>query len=479
MTIRARPDVIHVLTSPLLADDEIGELAGLAITLRANQNGGTHAVGCRSLSSKAGDADTVTIAAYRAADPARHPCRVCGGGIVAPLSAEQDEQVAALGLVWESRVEQERENAAAQRRWEELVRRADVVDERARHIVDGWDWYLEKERDAAKGYPAESVSAPVTCPDCGAAAVIAFEPRVLRVGFTCSQDAGHGFLRLPGEEREPLADWGRGGREYVAIALVAPVLAGDYDCWSQVYGSRVGDYRATAEALAAFDAANPEPMQLTPDVRCGDCGNAMSLYIPSGSGRGVDRDEARFSCDVRHEDGKYRNRKKSDVDAAADRKLLLLLRLHPSWATAPEIEPSPEALAGYAHHLTAKISAYDDHIGAASKDHWLSRQRAELETVLKQVRAMREQGSFAVAGLAGAHPTYWYIPGEPNFTDLARALLTTRIDVSQETIAVATPFDAKRPLYRTLRTREIRDELADLERRQHELADELAELGEE
>ena len=476
MTMRARPDVVHVLSSPLLSDDEIGELAGLNITLRANQNGGTHAVGCRNLSSKAGDAETVTMAAYRAADPARHPCRECGGGIIT-LSAEQGEQLAALSVVWKSRLAQERENAAVQHRMQELTRRADLVDERARRVADGWDWYLEKERGAAAGYPTEPVSAPVTCRDCGAMAAITFEPRALRVSFTCSQDAGHGFLRLPGDEHEPLATWGRDGREYVAIALVAPVLAGD-DSWSQVYGARADDYRATAEALAAFDAAHPEPMQLTPDVRCGDCGNTMSLYIRPGSGRG-DRDEAGFSCGIRHEDGKYRNRKKEDVDAAIDRELLWLLRRHPSWATAAEIEPSPEALAGYAHYLTAKIAAYDEHIGAASKDPELSRQRAVLETALRQVNAMREQGPLAVAGLAGSHSRRWYIHSEPDFTDLARALLTTRVEVSPATITVITPFDTGTQLCRTLRAREIREELADLQRRQHELAGELTELGED
>jgi hypothetical protein len=479
MTMRASPDVIHMLTSPLLTDGEIGELAGLAITLRANQNGGTHVVGCRNLSSKAGDAESVTIAAYRAADPERHPCRVCGGGTIASLSAEQDEQVAALGVVWKSRLEQEREKAAAQRRWEELTRRADVVDERARRIVDGWHWDLEKEREAAKGYPAESVSAPVTCRDCGATADITFEPRALQVRFTCSQDAEHGFLRLPGDEDDPLATWGRDGRKYVAIELVAPVLAGDDDdTWSQVYGSRASDYRATVEALAAFDAANPEPMRLTPDVRCGDCGNAMSLYIRPGLDRG-DRDEAVFSCGIRHEDGRRRSRKKADVDAAIDRELLFLLRHHPSWATAAEIEPSTEALAGYASYLTVKISAYDEHIGAASKDPELSQQREALEAALRQVGAMQVQGPFAVAGLAGNHAWGWYIRGEENFTDLARALLTIRMEVSQKTIEVRTPFDAETALYRTLRSREIRDELADLQRRQHELADELTELGEE
>jgi len=38
-------------------------------------------------------------------------------------------------------------------------------------------------------------------------------------------------------------------------------------------------------------------------------------------------------------------------------------------------------------------------------------------------------------------------------------------------------LDAGTPLYRTLRAREIREELTELDRRQQELAEELAELG--
>jgi hypothetical protein len=206
----------------------------------------------------------------------------------------------------------------------------------------------------------------------------------------------------------------------------------------------------------------------------------MSSYIrPSlDSGRGGDRDEAFYSCGNRHDDGRGRSRKKADVDAVTDRELVWLLRRHPSWATAAEMEPSPEALAEYAQYLTAKIAAYDAHIGAACKDPKLSQQRAELGARLRQVSEMRERGAFAVADLAGNHAGR-YIYGEPDFSDLARALLTTRIEVSPETITVTTPFDTGTQLYRTLRAREIRDELADLQRRQHELADELTELGEE
>jgi hypothetical protein len=42
-SLLAEAEAIRVLSSPLLSDDEIGELASLIITFRANQNGGTHA----------------------------------------------------------------------------------------------------------------------------------------------------------------------------------------------------------------------------------------------------------------------------------------------------------------------------------------------------------------------------------------------------------------------------------------------------
>jgi hypothetical protein len=56
-----------------------------------------------------------------------------------------------------------------------------------------------------------------------------------------------------------------------------------------------------------FDAANPEPMTLTPDVKCGECGSRMIPHpgFDMGQGRKV---EASYSCPVRHEDGKFYRR---------------------------------------------------------------------------------------------------------------------------------------------------------------------------
>jgi len=470
----ADPEAIRMLSSPLLSDDEIGELASLTITFRANQNGGTHAAGCRHVSVRAADAETLTIAAFRAAGSGRRPCQACGGGILAPLSAEQGERIAGLAPVLEARLQQERENVAARRRMQELIRRADMVDERARRIVDGWHWYLDSEKDAAAVHPASVVSADVACPACGGVAAVTFEPRALRVSFTCPEDAAHGYFQIPGEDGDPLPTWHHGGRGYVAIALVAPVLAGDDDTWRQVYGTRAADYRATADALAAFEAANPEPMRLTPDIRCGECGNTMNSFTITGPGGGK---ESYYECGTRHPDGRYGRSKKDDVDAAIDGTLLRLLRQHPSWAAAPELEPSPATLVQYADYLAAKTEAYDAHIGAASQDPSLSRQREELASRMNTVNAIREQGALAVTGLTSYRPGLWFSATEPAFTPLARALLTTLVKVGEKKVAISTPLDAGMPLYRTLRAREIRDELTELERRQRELAEELAELG--
>jgi hypothetical protein len=165
------------------------------------------------------------------------------------------------------------------------------------------------------------VSADVTCPDCGAIAAVTFEPRALRVCFTCPEGAEHGYFRLRGEDDEPLRTWNRGELGYIAIALVAPILAGDDDTWNQVYGTRAADYRATTDALAAFDAAHPEPMRLTPDIRCGECGNAMNPYTTTFPGDGR---KSYYERGTRHPDGRYGRFEKDEVDAAIDGALLRL-----------------------------------------------------------------------------------------------------------------------------------------------------------
>ncbi len=95
------PEAIRVLSSPLLGDDEIGELASLTITFRANQNGGTHAAECRHVS-------------------------VRGGG-------RGRQRIAGLTLVLETRLQQECKNAAGRRPG---LRRVRELPRFVRHVTN-------------------------------------------------------------------------------------------------------------------------------------------------------------------------------------------------------------------------------------------------------------------------------------------------------------------------------------------------------
>jgi hypothetical protein len=372
--------------------------------------------------------------------------------------------------------EPDRGDITADPRAQKLRQRADALDNRARRIVDGWSEDLDQEREAAVAYPGGPMSAVVSCPDCSAPATIGFAPRALRVSFSCPKDPGHGFFRLGSDDQEPIAVWRSEGREYAALGLVAPVLAGDDDAWDRVYGTRADDYRQTARALAAFDAENPQPMQLAPNMRCSDCGSRLSVHPPIDLGHG-ETEEASYSCGTRHQDGRYRRHRKKAVDVAIDQQLLQLLRRHPSWATAAELEPDPAAVAEYARYLDARIATYSAHIGAASADHGLAREKSELDKALRLVTAMRERGGLAAAGLVAYRADRMYIGPQVVFTDLGRALLTTQVDVSTARVAVFTAFDEGTALYRSLRSREIHEELATLQAHQQELTEELARLS--
>jgi len=80
------------------------------------------------------------------------------------------------------------------------------------------------------------------------------------------------------------------------------------------------------------------------------------------------RIEARYVCQADHDDHRTRQRTRHDVDEVIDRFLARTLSQHPSWAGAPELEPTPELLARYAEYLTARAAVYDEHIGEASAD---------------------------------------------------------------------------------------------------------------
>lgn len=472
--MRAHSEVIQALTSRLLSPDELGELAGLVIEFRANRNGGTHVDSCRSLRPQATALQSLTIAEYRATTPQLRPCALCGGAGFA-LADSHVHVADALIDLWKTRLAEERERAVAARLAEEEKKRADAIDERADWIVMGWEWRRAKELKRAADYSDQPISAVVPCRDCEASATITVVPRTLTVTFACPVNPDHGYERIDGED-DPVRMWAAGEQGYVARALVAPVLAGKDPCWEHMYGSRAEDYRATVAALAAFDAANPEPMRLVPNVLCGDCGARMTLHpeVELAPGRWS---KARYVCLMQHEDGSKRRRARQDVNERIDRLLARTLSQHPSWADAPELEPAPELLAQYAGYLASRAAQYDKHIGAASADGELSEMRAGLGKTIALVAAMRERGALRAAGIAeprewGPWSTVRWTP----FSDLARALLTERVEVTETLITVVTRFDEGTPLYRTLRAREIHEELDELRQRTEELAAELAEL---
>ncbi|MUN35432.1 zinc ribbon domain-containing protein [Actinomadura litoris] len=464
----AKPLTMELLSSPLLSLDEIGSaLTGLSVTVRISTSGVTHAPQCRQVGKRTPAEETMTARELRARGEVR-PCRTCGGALVEELSRAQAEQFEKLVPILERRREQAREAELARREEERRTSRADAIDERASDIVNGWDRAIGKRR-AFTG-PAEPRVALVPCDDCDAEAAISFDPGSLEVSYACPSDPEHGFHAL-GDGLKPLALWPHSGaNQWIALGLVAPVIAGDDDAWAATYGTRADDYRATLSAMEAFDRAHPPRLRLAPDVRCGDCGGPL---VPSPErGMGRRRIEAHYTCDRRHEDGRFRHYEKRVVDGEIDWSLHRRLHEHPSWAAAAELEPDPEEVAAYTAELERKIALFDACAGAAKSVDNLVRMRARLVERFVFASKVRDEGALNAAGLTRYTPYAhrWA------FSELARALLTSRVDVNAQFVTVATPFDEGTPLRRLLRTREIRGELADLRERQEELERELAHL---
>ncbi|MCP2342988.1 hypothetical protein [Actinomadura rupiterrae] len=469
-----KPLPMEVISSTLLTQDELGTaLAGLTVTIRASLTGVVHSPRCRQVGKKAEAEKTMTVGELRAAGDVR-PCRTCGGAIVEKLSHDQTEQLEALVPILEARREQMREAERKEREEQDRIRRADMIDERAHHIVHRWDWKIEEEKRTVGRYPTSRRIAAVPCTDCEAEAVISFDPRSLDVSYRCQADPEHGFVHL---NEESLAIWqSNDENKLIALGLVAPVLAGRDDAWTKTYATRVDDYRATVSALEAFDEEHPPPLRLVPDRRCGDCSGTLRLGPRATTGS--QRIEAHYSCENRHADGKSRRHEQSSVDERVDRILHRRLRDHPSWATAAELEPSREKVAAHFGDLTKKTEIFDAHIGAAKSVDQLVKIRSRLVEELELVREIHERGGLAAAGLtryaAGApYVRHW------TFTDLARAFLTRRIEVTGDSIKVVTVFEDGTPFQRLLRSREIRAELAELSQRQEELERELADLDRE
>jgi hypothetical protein len=145
-------------------------------------------------------------------------------------------------------------------------------------------------------------------------------------------------------------------------------------------------------------------------------------------------------------------------------------------AAGSEFEPTTEAIARYAEYLIAKIAVYDAHIGAARDHPGLRRQRADLRDTLQLVTTIQERGTPTAARLTYFYPHSWYYREQSPFNNLARALLTTRVQISESAVTVSTRIDEGTELRRLLRIRELRAELADLQLRHQEIVTELASL---
>ncbi len=261
--------------------------------------------------------------------------------------------------------------------------------------------------------------------------------------------------------------------KYDALALIAPVIADGDESWIQVYGTRAQDHRTVTAKLSAFDEANPQPLELVLNVRCGLCDQLMALHEWKG------RSEMAYACEHRHADGRYHHTDKETVDDAVDRMLIRRLDDRSHWALAPELAPAPEVLATYVVHLVAKLEIYDAHIGAAKADRLLSGLRARLSAQLGQVREIQEHGAFVVAGLDAFARNPWRsvsTRGLQSFTDLGRAILVERVICHREHVQVSTRIDRGTSIHRRLRAEELREEIAATREELRNLEVELAGL---
>ncbi|WP_066366163.1 zinc ribbon domain-containing protein [Herbidospora mongoliensis] len=457
---------VSVLLSPLLNSDELGSLAEVLITFEVNRSGRAHSPTCRRRGKSAGGG-TVGIGEFRLQGHHIRACRMCGGGDLVeptPDQAAVAQRLATLlpGREEEARRQRESERAAAARR-----RSADAVDKRAGNVLDEWSWRVDEERLRLRDEPARELTVTTTCAgrdECGADADLLIDTRTLKMRFRCHADSAHGRREIGGE-LEDIWMYGEPTR-YDALALIVTVIAGDDDAWKEVYGTRAQDYRSTVAALRSFDEANPPPLDLGVNVRCGICDRRMSFHeaIPDS------KIKAAYYCDVRHSDGRYHRVYKEEIDVAVGRHLRLELRGRSHWVVAPELAPEPESVAAYADRLAAKIQVFDRHIGAAGSDESLGRERALLVSRLAQARDIQERGVFAAAGL----DSYWH--GDQT-TELGRALLIDRVGCDRAGIDVVSHFEEGTDLYRRLRTEELTGEINGLRAHLSALEEELDELS--
>ncbi|MER6826894.1 hypothetical protein ABT352_12985 [Streptosporangium sp. NPDC000563] len=468
----------EILFSPLLTLDELGPLGQIAITYSVKENGCSHSPSCRQRGKHAAEPTTTSLKEFRGHRHHERVCRTCGGADLPALKPEEIASVEELVLLLPPRLEAAQRRAEAERVVVARVSAADALDERARAILDGWEWRLAEERQRAERRSADVLSAVTRCSEdrtCTAEADVSFDPRTLKVDFRCRINPMHGRMAWDDETYEVWKQWNE--VEYDTLALIASLIAEDDSCWSEVYGTRADDWRAVTAALRAFDEANPQPMDLSLNVRCGLCGRRMALHeresradVPSV-----------YACEHRHTDGRFHHEEKTDVHRVVDRVLLDTLNGRFFWVTAPELAPAPAALVAYADHLTAKIATYDAHIGAAKADAALSRQRTDLVARLEQVGMIKEHGVFAVAGLDALVREPWRGGSSRDdgvLTDLGRSLLVDRVACHRDGIEVFTHLDEGTALYRRLYAEDLRKEIRVARSRLQMLEDELTELEE-
>ncbi|HEX4833357.1 MAG TPA: hypothetical protein VH478_19935 [Trebonia sp.] len=93
-------------------------------------------------------------------------------------------------------------------------------------------------------------------------------------------------------------------------------------------------------------------------------------------------------------------------------------------------------------------AVYDEHVGAAGDDVRLSRIRSGLDDTLKVLTTIRERGALETSGLTRFYPIHWHDPDRSPFSDLGRALLTTRVEVTETAVTVRTRIDEDTELHR-------------------------------
>ncbi|GLW06004.1 hypothetical protein Misp01_11340 [Microtetraspora sp. NBRC 13810] len=148
--------VAEILFSPLFTLDELGPLGQIAITCSVKEKGCSHSPSCRQRGKHAAEPTTTSLKEFREHRHHERVCRTCGGADLPALSPEEIASVEKLASLLPPRLEAAQRRAEAERVVVARVRAADALDERARAILDGWEWRLAEERQRLKDDPPMS-----------------------------------------------------------------------------------------------------------------------------------------------------------------------------------------------------------------------------------------------------------------------------------------------------------------------------------